>query len=154
MYLQRYTNFLKLIIRNQKALQAAIMDARAELLKNKGEYAERDKQRPAKPTERLAIKKATQLRKVCILLPDGGWLTVHRPEKWVEVINSVYAAYDAKRIDELLHEHFDEGKSLDLLAGLYGISRQTANDYRREFVADTALLAALHGLLHRGPQKR
>ena len=153
MYWQKYNNFLKLLFRNRKLLQEAVTDARAQLLKNKGEDQVRDKYQQSNPTERLAIKKAARVRKVCVLLPRGGSLTLYQPEKWLDVINSVYGAYDAKHIGVLLREHFDDGRSLDLLAGFHGIGRQSAFDLRRDFLADAAFLAARNGLLGKNPEK-
>lgn len=152
-YWQKYNNFLKLLLRNRKLLEEAVTDARAEQLKNKGDDQVRDKYQQSNPTAQLAIKKASRIRKVCFLLPRGGYLTLYKPEQWLDVINNVYGAYDAKHIGVLLHEHFDDGRSLDLLAGFHGISRQSAFDLRRDFLADAAFMAAMQGLLGKNPEK-
>lgn len=153
MFIQRYTPFLKLLFRHRKLLAEAVEDTRAEQLKKKEELPERDKYKQSDPTQAQAIKRSSKLKKVCVLLPSGRYLTLKQPENWLETMNSVMSAYDAKHIGVLLHEHFDQGISIDVLAGFHGISRQTAYDMRREFLSDVAMEAALRGLLRKSEEK-
>lgn len=153
MYLQRYTPFLRLLFKHRKLIAEAVVDEQAERLAKKDNLPERDKYRQSNPTEKLVIKRSSRLKKVCVLLPSGRYLTLKQPELWLQAMDSVFAAYDAKHIGVLLHEHFDQGISLEVLAGLHGIARQTAFDMRREFLADVAMEAALRGLLRKCEEK-
>lgn len=114
--------------------------------------AEMDARRHAKnpvgvddPTGDFVVRKNMPLRKVTIYV-RGKRVTIRDPEAWLDIISYTYAVYSNQPISQLVRERIKTKKSIDVLSGFIGVSRETYQRWEREFFDDASFLAAKSGL--------
>lgn len=99
------------------------------------------------PTGGIVARKNSYLRFCKFTLPNGKRIKLNWPEKWIEVIEQVYAMYGVQPIVGMVQERIRDRKSPDVIADFAGIGRNTYYRWEREFLEDAVLLAAKRGLL-------
>lgn len=147
MIVDGYLDHVEIHFKYRKLIQEAINDKRAEQVAKKA-IAGRNKKSKTDPTCNQAIKKATPIEKVTIY-PKGQnmAITIHNPEKWLQVVAETYKNYKNKPIGIAVQEHYDKGLRHEVISGLMGISRQSYWRNRKAFFTDAAFLAVREKLL-------
>lgn len=97
------------------------------------------------PTGDFVVRKKSLLRKVTICV-KGKRVTIKWPELWLKVIHDTYAMYSRQPIAQLVQERIKTKKSIEVLSGLMGISRETYIRWENEFFDDATFLAGKMGL--------
>lgn len=97
------------------------------------------------PTGSFVVRKNMPLKKVTINM-RGKHTTISNPEAWLKIIHDTYALYSRQPIAQLVQERIKSRKSVDVLSGFFGISRETYFRWEIEFFNDAVLLAAKAGL--------
>ena len=97
------------------------------------------------PTGGFVVRKNMPLKKVTINV-RGRRVTVSDPEAWLKIIHDTYAMYSRQPVAQLVQERIKTRKSVDVLSGFFGISRETYFRWEIEFFNDAVFLAAKAGL--------
>lgn len=97
------------------------------------------------PTGEFVAHKNSRLKKVTITA-RGKKIVVKNPEDWLTVIHDTYAMYSRQPIANLIQERIKTKKSVEVLSGFMGISRETYHRWENEFFDDAIFLAAKTGL--------
>lgn len=127
-------------------LKAAVEEART-----KKRYGLRDELK-ANPTQEHALQHCVPIKSVTIRVGRRGYeLTVHEPEKWLQVVNETYWIYENTLVGDIMQAYYDSfdtyPRKPDVISGLRGISRSTFYAWRSEFLEDAVLIASRHGLI-------
>lgn len=149
MLIEQYLDSVKLRFKWRRLISAAVNDARAELFAKKGGGETREKFKKTDPTGVTAVKNISGIKSVRISPRSGKLVYVQEPEKWLEVMDAVYAGYKEKSpfVGEAMRMLFEERKNADVIAGLMGISRQAFYLKQQRFLIDAAFLAMQKGLI-------
>lgn len=97
------------------------------------------------PTGSFVERKNSKLKRVRIIV-NGKRVTIERPEEWLEVVKSTYDLYSRQPIANVIPERIKTKKSIEVLAGFMGISKETYIRWENEFFDDAVVLAAAAGL--------
>lgn len=96
------------------------------------------------PTGAFVVRKNMPLRFVTITI-RGKRVTIKKPETLLDVIHDTYAEYSRQPIANLIQERIKTKKSVEVLSGFMGISRETYHRWENEFIDDAIYLAARAG---------
>lgn len=97
------------------------------------------------PTGDFVERKNMPLRKVYIYV-RGKKVRVDWPEAWMKIVHDTYDLYSTQPIAGLVRERIKTKKSVEVLSGFMGISRETYHRWENEFLDDAAFMAAKAGL--------
>ena len=98
------------------------------------------------PTGDFVARKNSRLKRVWIKV-NGLRIKIDRPEDWLDVVRATYDLYSRQPIAWLVQERIKTGKSVEVLSGFMGISKETYHKWEREFMDDASFLAAKAGLM-------
>lgn len=150
MLIEQYLESVKLRFKWRRLICAAAKDARAEMFAKKDRAEGRPKNKKTDPTGNAAVKNISGIKSVRIIPRRGGKpVFVQDPEKWLAIIDAVYAEYKTKSpfVEQAMRMLYDEHKNADVVSGLMGISRQAFYQRQQRFLIDAAFLAMHEGLL-------
>lgn len=115
---------------NQRGIEMAVRDARAEQLSNQGlKNGGGGHAFVSNPTEQKALKLATPIKSVIV-----GEMVVRTPEKWLDVIESVYAAQNEERRRLLRQRYYKQNPNTIMLSIDFSMSRKTVYNICQSFV--------------------
>lgn len=97
------------------------------------------------PTGSFVVRKNMPLKKVTIFV-HGRRVVISNPETWLKVIGDTYALYATQPISQMIRERIRTRKSVEVLSGFMGISRETYFRWENEFIDDAIFMAAKAGL--------
>lgn len=150
MLIEQYIENVKLRFKWRRLISAAVKDARAEMFAKKERGEGRAQNKKTDPTGEAAVKNISGIKSVRILpRKNGKAVYVQDPEKWLAVIDAVYAEYETKSpfVAQAMHMLYDKHINADVVAGLMGVSRQAFYQRQQRFLIDAAFLAMHEGLL-------
>ena len=97
MLIEQYLESVKLRFKWRRLICAAVKDARAEMFAKKDRAEGRPKNKKTDPTGNAAVKNISGIKSVRIIPRRGGKpVFVQDPEKWLAIIDAVYAEYKTK----------------------------------------------------------
>lgn len=97
------------------------------------------------PTGSFVERKNSKLKRITIIV-NGIRVTILRPEDWLDVVEKTYDLYSRQSIANAIRERIETKKSIEVLAGFMGISRETYIRWENEFYDDAVVFAAAAGL--------
>lgn len=100
------------------------------------------------PTGSFVERKNTRLKRVRIIV-NGKKVTVKRPEDWLEVVKKTYDLYSRQPIASVIRERIETKKSVEVLSGFMGISKETYHRWENEFFDDAVVIASNAGLFQK-----
>lgn len=143
--MERYHfRLIEKILYNQKQIEMAVRDARAEQLSNHsprnggGGHAF-----ISDPTGQTAIKLATPIKSVLI-----SEMVVRKPEKWLSVIESVYAMQNEERTRLLRKRYYQQKPNTIILSIEFSMSRKTVYNICQSFVEAIFVRASYEHLIN------
>lgn len=150
MLIENYRKPVKQYFWWQKLIEDAIVIARKE---QKAKRHAKNRVGIDDPTGDFVERKNMPLRNVVIYV-RGKKVVIEDPEKWIEIIKATYALYSRQPISGMIRERIETKKTVEVLSGFMGISKETFHRWENEFFDDAAFLAAKAGLYQQKNNKK
>lgn len=143
--MERYHfRLIEKILYNQKGIELAVRDARAEQLSNQGlKNGGGGHAFISNPTEQKALKLATPIKSVMV-----NEMVVRSPEKWLAVIESVYATQNEECTKLLRKRYYKQNPNTIILAIDFNMSRKTVYNICQRFVEGVFARASYEHLIN------
>lgn len=97
------------------------------------------------PTGGFVVRKNMPLKRIVIFV-NGKRIVITKPEAWLQVIRDTYDLYSRQPIAELVRERLKTNKTIEVLSGCIGVSKETYIRWENEFFDDAVFLAGTAGL--------
>ena len=97
------------------------------------------------PTGSFVARKNSKLKVIKIYV-NGKRVIIEKPEDWLEVVKKTYDLYSRQPIASVVRERIETEKSVEVLSGFMGVSKETYHRWENEFFDDAVLIASNAGL--------